>query len=273
MIKILYIWHDCFVVMTPAATIVFDYWLDAGGLKNDFPAFIDRIDPALPLVVVVSHSHKDHYNPSIFGWAKRFDNIHFVVSTDIWKRMRHIVSPTSVYTGPKVDAGRVTVLRRNESAEIAGVRVAAFPSTDVGNSYIVESAGRRIFHAGDLNCWAWRDDSTEQEIRKAEGDFRACLRDIAAYLSGRPIDYCFFPVDSRIGTGYASGAAEFVRSFDVRHFFPMHFELGDATERAGRRADAADTSLYANPERGEYIPLTQPGAVYTDSSGAAGLPE
>lgn len=196
MIKILYIWHDCFVVMTPAATIVFDYWLDAGGLKNDFPAFIDRIDPALPLVVVVSHSHKDHYNPSIFGWAKRFDNIHFVVSTDIWKRMRHIVSPTSVYTGPKVDAGRVTVLRRNESAEIAGVRVAAFPSTDVGNSYIVESAGRRIFHAGDLNCWAWRDDSTEQEIRKAEGDFRACLRDIAAYLSGRPIDYCFFPVDS-----------------------------------------------------------------------------
>lgn len=267
MVKIIYIWHDCFAVSTPQANFVFDYWLDSDGAARDYPAFLDEFDSSRPLFVLVSHFHKDHYNPAIFGWASRFDDIHYIVSRDVFKRMRHIVSPTSVYHGPKVSPEQVSVLHNNESFTKGGTVVTAFPSTDVGNSYMVESGGIRIFHAGDLNCWLWIDESTPGEIRRAREDYKVCLDTIAARLGESPIDYCFFPVDSRIGSGYTEGPSEFVRRFNVRHFFPMHFELGDERERAVRRQDAVNTTLYANPARGEYIPLATPGSVYFDWGG------
>ena len=43
------------------------------------------------------------------------------------------------------------------------ISVNTFPSTDIGNSYAVTIAGRTIFHAGDLNAWIWKDESTEEK--------------------------------------------------------------------------------------------------------------
>lgn len=272
MVKITYVWHDCFVVETKSAMFVFDYWLDADGTPAELPAVIASADRDKTLYVLVSHGHKDHYNPAVFSWASEFRDVRYVVSRDVMKRIRHVVSATSVYSGPKVAPERVTALRPGECFYAEGVRIAAFPSTDIGNSYIVEADGRRLFHAGDLNAWIWKDESTKAEVRKAMGDYRACLRDIHAYLehaSDRAIDYCFFPVDSRIGTDYFIGASIFVREFDVRKFFPMHFALGDEEERSRRRADALCFGLYANPERGEYIPLALPGASYADASASS----
>ena len=285
MVSITYIWHDCFVVSTPVAVLVFDYWLDTDGGAAAHPAFLDITDRDKPLYVLVSHGHKDHFNPDIFSWAADFPNVHYIVSKDVMKRIRHVVSATSAYSGPKVSPSQVTALRPGEEFSDGRVRVAAFPSTDIGNSYIVECDGRRIFHAGDLNAWIWKDESTEQEVRKALGDYLACLRDISAWLKANPvstvpeamppvqgaaapvqdagrIDFCFFPVDSRIGTDYFTGASIFVREFDVVRFFPMHFALGDEEERRQRRADALRFGRYANPARGEYIPLALPGSTY-----------
>lgn len=266
MVKIIYIWHDCFVVETPHAILVFDYWLDEDGESRDIPLFHYDTDPELPVYVFVSHFHKDHYNPAIFGWQSVFPDIHYVVSPDVWKRMRHIVSPTSVYKGPKVDPKLVVVLRNGQTYEDDVVKASAFPSTDIGNSYLVETGGRRIFHAGDLNCWAWREESTPAEVNKAESDFSKCLDKIAGCLGNEPIDYCFFPVDSRIGLGYPQGASVFVRRFKVMRFFPMHFALGDAAERERRAFDAVRFEMYANPDRGEYIPLCTPGTSYYNFS-------
>lgn len=268
MIAIRYVWHDCFAVYMRDATFVFDYWLGPDGTA-DVSRLLDSIDASIPLYVLVSHSHKDHYNPDIFAWASRFPRIRYVVSSDVWKRMRHIVSPTSVYKGPRPDPSTVTVLRPGEIFCDDTVRVAAFPSTDTGNSYIADCGGTRIFHAGDLNAWIWLDESSPQEVRKAMGDFHACLRDIRRYIettpkpdSGADIDFCFFPVDSRIGRDYFTGAAEITIAFNTSRFFPMHFALGDADERRQRRADALRFDLYANRERGEYIPLANPWDLY-----------
>jgi len=274
--SVTYIWHDCFVVSTVSAVLVFDYWLDADGNANVMPGFLETIGRDKPLYVFVSHGHKDHFNPDIFAWAGGGRDIHYIVSRDVMKRIRHVVSGTSVYSGPKVSPSQVTRLLPGEEFVDDRIRAAAFPSTDIGNSYMVECAGLRIFHAGDLNAWIWKDESTGQELRKALGDYRACLRDISEWLKSNPcasgedvmrIDYCFFPVDSRIGTDYFTGASIFVREFDVRRFFPMHFALGDAGERRLRRSDAIDFSLYANTDRGEYIPLALPGSTYVNASG------
>ena len=272
MVKITFVWHDCFVVQTGDVNLVFDYWLDADGTFRQIPSAVASLDRDIPLIVLVSHGHKDHFNRNIFGWASEFRDVRYVVSTDVSKRIRHIVSPTAVYSGPNVDASRVVALRHGNSFEYAGVKVTAFPSTDIGNSYLVETGRYRFFHAGDLNAWIWLEHSTEAEVRKAMGDYRACLRDIDAYLhmlpeSDRAIDFCFFPVDSRIGPKYWTGASMFLRQFDVRRFFPMHFDLGDAVERLQRRTDALRFDLYANPERGEYIPLAVHNSLFLTTCG------
>lgn len=270
MVEIKYVWHDCFVAVTDSCSMVFDYWHDVpcGGCDDggrDLPVALSGIDRSKPLYVFVSHSHKDHYNPEVFAWADKFDEVRYIVSNDVYRRMRHIVSATSVYNGPRVDAGRVTRMLNGDVFDDGRVKVFAFPSTDVGNSYAVSVEGRMFFHAGDLNAWIWKDESDEAEVKKALGDYRACLRKIKEAGLG-VFDYVFFPVDSRIGTDYFTGAAMFVREFDVRRFFPMHFALGDDEERCRRRRDALRFGLYLNPERGEYISLADPGACYVDCS-------
>lgn len=276
MVRVTYIWHDCFLVETPSASLVFDYWLDGDALPAKMPREVADLPSDKPLYIFVSHGHKDHYNPAIFGWASRFADIRYVVSHDVSKRIRHILSPTSVYSGPKVSPERVWSLRRNESASDGRVSVFALPSTDIGNSYMVEVDGIRIFHAGDLNAWHWKDESTPEEINKAMGDYRACLRDVEAMLHNRAadaacpcspdvIDYCFFPVDSRIGTDYFDGAQMLLRRINVRRFFPMHIAVDlDPETLQRRREDAMRVELYANPDRGEVIPLLTPHSSYTD---------
>lgn len=290
MTEITYIWHDCFMVRRPECALVFDYWHDAGsdesknqdsgvGVRSPFPRFLDMIDAGKPLYVFVSHSHKDHYNPDVFAWAARFPRIHYVLSRDVWHRCRHIASETSVYAGPKVDRAMITVLEPGAVHEDGLVRVAAFPSTDIGNSYMVEVKRERecpvrFFHAGDLNAWIWKDESTEQEVRKAMGDFEACLVPVEAWLDasaadgdGECIDYAFFPVDSRIGTDYFTGAATLLGKVCVRRFFPMHFGLGNEEEQKRYQRDAMRFDLFANRERGEYIPLCEPYTTYVNAEG------
>ncbi len=367
MAKITYIRHSCFLLELPEANFIFDYWRDPSdsGSKSrgEIPEFIRRLPEEKPLYLLVSHGHKDHYNPEIFGWAEHFADARFIVSNDVWKRCRHIASPTSVYHGPRVDPERLVRLLPGERFSqgdisisafpstdignsymvIAGgkrifhagdlnawiwleesseqeirkamgdyraclrhiasptsvyhgprvdperlvrllpgerfsqgdISISAFPSTDIGNSYMVIAGGKRIFHAGDLNAWIWLEESSEQEIRKAMGDYRACLRSVAESFAGdsgevpppekRCIDFAFFPVDSRLGKDYFTGARIFVREFNVAHFFPMHFGLGDEAEQRQRCDDALKFSLYANPDRGEYIPLASPFATFLDN--------
>lgn len=264
MMEIEFIWHDCFLIKTPAANYVFDYWLDSDGNDRVVPGFIESLDRKVPLMVFISHGHKDHFNKSVFEWSVMFENIHYIVSNDVGKRIRHITSETSVYSGTKVAPSMLTIMKAGESLVLPHAVVRSFPSTDIGNCYLVETSAGRIFHAGDLNAWIWLDESDDKEVRKALGDYNACLRDISDYIfspEGRNrvpdghIDLCFFPVDSRIGRDYFTGAGIFVRKFDVRHFFPMHFDLGDDAERLSRRKDALNFNSYANFDRGEYIPL------------------
>lgn len=270
MVRLTFIWHDCFIVETQEAYFIFDYWLDSDGSAAGRPAFLGSIDASRPVYVLVSHGHKDHYNPAIFEWESLFPDIRYVVSQDVYRRIRHIISPQSVYSGHKVSQEKVIPLRRGESHDEGRVKVTAFPSTDIGNSWLVETEGLRIFHAGDLNAWI-RPDQPEAVNKKMLGDFKACLRDLKSYLASQissdssvpAIDFAFFPVDSRIGGDYSSGARMFVREFDVKHFIPMHFDLGDSEERAVRQRDAMNFSLYANPARGSYLSLNSRPASFS----------
>ncbi|MBD5357013.1 MAG: MBL fold metallo-hydrolase [Bacteroides sp.] len=260
MIKLQYIWHDCFLFENEKVTMVFDFWKDPLTEINDIPMFIRNLDKEKPLYVFVSHHHKDHYVKNIFEWGKYIPNITYILSKDTAKFARHIISETSLYTGIKPDKESVKVLSSGETFRDNLITVDAFGSTDIGNSYAIKTGDTTIFHAGDLNAWIWKDESTEKEVATELKRFTDILDKIAE--SYPRIDLAMFPVDSRIGTDYFTGAKIFVREINVAHFFPMHFGLGNREEQLKYQLAAATVGNYANPERGEYICLQSPYACY-----------
>lgn len=264
MFELTYIHHDCFLLRTSGLGIVFDYWFDPTAPDDIIPPFVKDCPTDLPLYVLVSHFHKDHFNKNIFRWADSHPDIRFVLSRDVARKVRYMLNPDSTYSGMKIDSSRVTILSKLDIYSDDLLTIQAFGSTDVGNSYALtlRESGLKVFHAGDLNCWSWRDESTDEEIRAAEQAYVSELRPIADAFP--EFDVVMFPVDSRIGTGFNEGARIFTRCIDVKRFFPMHFTLADSElMQEQRRLDAIDFSAYA-PERGEFIGLTDPYDKYSD---------
>ncbi len=257
-----YIWHDCFIFRRPGnGAVIFDFWKDPREPDWKCPSWIKELKATgEPVLILVSHHHKDHFVREIFEWAADWPQVHYILSNDTARAVRHQLSPGSLWRGTRLREDQYTVLKRGESTDIAGFTVHAFGSTDIGNSYVVEVGGLKVFHAGDLNAWIWKDESTEAEVRKALGDYRAILKDISSAYP--ELDIAMMPVDSRIGTDYWTGAYELVRAIDIRYFFPMHFGLGEPEEQRRREADAIRFNLFSNPERGDYIALTTPGASF-----------
>ena len=54
----------------------------------------------------------------------------------------------------------------------------AFRSTDQGVSFLAEAGGTRVFHAGDLNFWHWRAESTPAEVAEARRAFDRAIAEI-----------------------------------------------------------------------------------------------
>ncbi len=271
--QITYIFHSGFLVRTAGYSAVFDYWADPSRESPGSPKLLSLVSPELPLYIFVSHHHKDHFSPAIFGWSRLHPDVRYVLSYDTARFARHYLNPESRYRGAKPDPEKVWVMSPGDMREDSGIRVEAFGSTDTGVSWLVSPRGmdaeqmkrHSIFHAGDLNAWVWIDESTPQEVAEATAAYESVLESIAR--STDRIGFCLFPVDSRIGTHWYLGAELIVRRLKIDHFFPMHFTMGDNEEQRQRRiADACAFSLYANPDYGTYIPLTTPYTSYLDNS-------
>lgn len=254
--QLTYIWHDCFLLQTASANFVFDFFLDPTQ-RGDTPEFLKTADNGNPLFVVVSHHHKDHYTRDIFGWCGKHPDVHYVISKDVARSARHIITPGTLYNGARPDPDRVTVVTPGEEVLIAGISFRAFASTDTGNSWFITADGLRIFHAGDLNAWIWKDESTQEEIDKALGDYNAIIENIHQVTD--KFDIVMFPVDSRIGTDYFTGARIFLERFETELFLPMHFCLADNEGQMFQRSqDAASFESYSSGNCHQYVLLRAP---------------
>lgn len=264
MITLTYIYHSCFLLTADGiCSVLFDYWketADQPDLRYDLqpdPGFLSTVNSSLPFYVVVSHHHKDHFNPSIFRWQKRFPNIRYILSRDTAKFARHYLQ--------HLKPGSVIVTGHNETYAEGSFAIKGYPSTDIGNAYVVSLniAGKDLeitaMHAGDLNAWLWLDESTPGEIKDMASRFSRYTDMIAADYPH--LDLVMFPVDSRQGRQYWAGASELVHKIKVDRFFPMHFCLGDSpSELEQRRKDACNFREYANKNHGEYIALQTEGS-------------
>lgn len=261
--SVTYVFHDCYVVRTPLAVLVFDFWKrpDEWISKSDFigssPLTVADLDKRI--YIFVSHFHKDHYNKEIFSWGERFSNVTYIISRDVARHARHILVPGTLYAGPRPLPESVRILTPGKRFTDGLITVDAFDSTDIGCSFVVAVNGISIFHAGDLNAWLWKDESTDKEIEDARNAFLTCLRPVVEKYPS--LELAFFPVDSRIGTDYQEGARLLLRLIKIQHFIPMHFSLGEtAEEREKLRMDAFDFASYSSPSDSTlFIGLSAPG--------------
>lgn len=257
-----FIWHDCFVLRLPGVgTVIFDYVRDPREKRVTEPSWVrDLKERNERTYVLVSHHHKDHFVNKIFEWCEGWPELHYIVSKDVASMIHHRIRPDSIWKGKRIPESQISIMRPGEDWSDGWIRIHAYDSTDIGNSYVVEGGGLKVFHAGDLNAWIWKDESTEEEvaneIRRYEEIIDTIVKDFPH------LDIAMMPVDSRIGSEYYTGAKILVRKLDIDLFVPMHFGLGDIDDQPRYQADALRFELYANPQRGSYIALTSPGASY-----------
>lgn len=232
-LKVIYHYHSGFSVQVGGTLLVFDYWEGEGRTLSS----VGRITPAFlaafeRIYVFISHAHPDHLDPVVFLWENEGLPITYIVSGDMPVGTR----------GKRLSPGQ-------EKALDDQITVKAFPSTDLGVAFLVQAYGLGIFHAGDLNLWHWRQESTLREIEAAEKAFYDAIEPIKQ----EKIDVAMFPVDPRQGLMYDAGANHFILTLKPRVFIPMHWQ--------DRPEVAIDFARRARNQNTEVLALTRPGVV------------
>lgn len=250
-----YIFHSGFLLETEQSILIFDYWMDPLNVVKPF------LNPGggKHVYVFASHFHEDHFNKGIFEWKQNNPSTDFtyILSKDILKRKRAYKEDADVW------------MAKGSVWEDAAIKVTATGSNDSGVSWIVETEGKTIFHAGDLCNWYARflaDGTPEGEIyseefgeyinpKAEEKRFLGELKDIHKITGA--FDVVMFPVDGRIGNGYTLGGRQFVERFKVGMFVPMHF-VASGFESAWRMepfCQEKSIPFWCIKKEGDYIEI------------------
>ena len=234
LVEIVYYMHSGFSCAIDKNLYIFDYWEGEKKelkenkklhLLNDWKQYKN-------IYVFVSHSHPDHFDPVIYEW-KDIPNIHYIISYD--------VPDDSI--GHKMFPNEKLDLEEN-------VIVTTYESTDLGVAYLLDVNNIHIFHAGDLNFWHWREESSAREIEEAEVAFK----NVIDQLKDKPIDIAFFPVDPRQGRLFDAGANFFAMTIKPRLMIPMHFwGRNEVIIEYARRCRTRETEILPMIHQGEKM--------------------
>ena len=208
--KLIYIYHSCYAIEAEKCTILIDFYKDQAESKGKCIVRDHILCRPGPLYILSTHGHYDHFNPAVLTWREKRSDVHYVFSKDILDNEK--VSP--------IDA---VFLEKGESFKDNRVHINAFGSTDLGVSFFIETEGKRLFHAGDLNNWHWNEECTPQEAAENEDFFLKELSFLAKHVSS--LDLAMFPVDPRLGKDYMRGAEQFLDYIPTKLFAPMHFGI------------------------------------------------
>jgi L-ascorbate metabolism protein UlaG (beta-lactamase superfamily) len=202
--KLTYIYHSGYVTEGERCTVVMDYYRDSddGYVRRSLPSFPGK------LYVLSSHRHPDHFNKAALDWKNIRPDTQYIFSEDISENCH-------------IPPGDASFLVKGDTWQDENLTVKAFGSTDAGISFLIETEGKKIFHAGDLNNWHWDEESTPEEIQTAERDFLNEIDDLRKETGH--VDLAMFPVDCRLGKNYMRGAEQFVDRIHAGIFAPMHF--------------------------------------------------
>lgn len=229
--------HSGLSVEIKDTLLIFDYWRgeDGKGLPAEMQLQNRELEKYNRVLVFVSHDHRDHFDEAIYQWDHEHLPITYIVSDDlpIGKRGRR--------------------MRAGDTLKLDDAEITAFDSTDKGVSYYVQTGGLSVFHAGDLNLWHWREESSLREIAQAEEAFYAAIEP----LKRLPMDIVMFPVDPRMGGMYDAGANHFIMTVKPAVFIPIHWqdrpEIALSFARTGRTRFTEVVALTKPRETAEIV--------------------
>ena len=205
--KIYYVYHSCFIVELDSCYMMFDYFKHYD-FKEEYDFNFDNLIKTIlesnkQFYIFASHSHGDHFNKKIFEYDSH--NTHYVFSDDI------ILEKAS---------SNIYFISSDKTLKLGEIIINTFPSTDLGVSFMIDIENVVIFHAGDLNWWAWSDD-TKEEAEYMENLYKSAVDQIKK--TNKSIDIAFFPVDKRLEENYSMGGKYFIEQIKPKIFIPMHF--------------------------------------------------
>ena len=202
--KVTYLKHSGFMVESRNYIYLFDY---IGG----------NIDKAIKsdkkIYVMVSHIHDDHFSKIIFDIATKHDNVTYILSYDVVKKIKK-----NAILSKMTEQLNIIRVQAHEKYKIDDIVVETFKSTDEGVAFIVSEKDGTIYHAGDLNWWHW-DGEPKSWNRNMEVNFK---REIDS-MRGRKIDIAFVPLDPRQEEAYYMGMDYFIKNVGANEIYPMHF--------------------------------------------------
>lgn len=234
--RITYIFHSCFAIECEGFSILIDYFKDSGkGPRCGYVHDTLLKNPG-PLYILSSHSHPDHFSSEIFQWKEQKQDIVYILAEEIRKKK-------------KLDESSAIFLKKGDIFQDEHLRIEAFGSTDIGISMLIDTENKRLFHAGDLNNWHWKDESTSTEVKEANGNYLKELDDLLKVTNYT--DIAFFPVDPRLGADFYLGAQQFIDRIKTGVFIPMHFWE--------HPAEAAIFGPYAESKGCRFVLFSYPG--------------
>lgn len=239
--KIVYIHHSCFLITTPRCMVLIDYYQDAPKGDNTFWVGDEVLSSNLPLYILCTHSHADHFNREILQWKKKHPAITYIFEQELKTHIDTTAFPDIVF------------LTKEQTYQDDLVRVTAFGSTDEGGSFLIDVDGKRLFHAGDLNNWHWAEEVSAEEAITFENRYLCELELLAEHTQS--VDVAMFPVDARLGKEYMKGAQQFVERIACRYFIPMHAQ--DRFDKANAFASIAQRN------NAQFLAVNQRGDSWT----------
>lgn len=229
--RVTYIKHSGFLAEWEDIACLFDW------AEGELPA----IDPGKRLFVFASHAHADHYAPALFEKLKVVPKRTFILSSDI-------PALPAGERGARMGSDQRRVFAAGEQGPLS---VTTLGSTDEGVAFVVNYAGKTIYHAGDLHWWAWPDDTAAEERAMKNAFFAQIVK-----LKGLGLDAAFLPLDPRLGGNFWMGFDALMRTAQVQKAFPMHL---------WERYETVTKLLQMNvsaPYRDAVESITAPGQVF-----------
>lgn len=218
-----YLGHSGWAIKTQNYFLVIDYYKGDNGPDEPYLAN-GHINPEeikdLNVVVLVSHTHGDHFDPSIFEWKKDIKNINYV-------------------TGFKTDKAGDTdymFMGPRQKQKIGDMKVITIESNDSGVAFFVLVDGVKIFHSGD-------HANRKQDF---SGPFTKEI-DFLAEHNLKP-DFFFAPIS---GCGFGDleavkkGVYYTVKKLSPKVVFPMHAIRNECRYKAF--ADEAENTKLDTP--------------------------
>ena len=220
-------------------------------LFDYFEGTIPEMNPQKDIVVFCSHSHADHFSPSVFALSEKYPSVTYIFSNEVRNSCKKLEKkngnplPSIHFLKSRTDTSLTTPTGEQ-------LHIHTLLSTDCGCAFLIEYNGKCIYHAGDLHWWYWEGEDPDWN-KKMTADYKKEME----YLKGKRLDLAFTPLDPRQEKDYALGMNYLLEQTFTQHIFPMHFwnDFGIMNQYLQEHTVPEHTTFYVIQENGQTFEI------------------